>query len=98
MNGGQDGAHHLTGHRGLGELEGNRPGISQTRPPVFLLGDASNICQAVAQLRLRACQRAVGHFLGQFDAAQESGQVVGPRVQVQPDLVVAERPSPLSPP
>ncbi len=64
-----------------------------TRAPVFLLGDASITCQAVDQLELQAAERPVGHGLRQFDAAQEGGQIVGQRVQVQPDLVVAELPA-----
>lgn len=42
------------------------------------------------QLQLQAGQRPLGHFLGQFDTAQEGGLVVGRRVQLQPDLIVAE--------
>gem|GEM_PF-2606171 len=45
------------------------------------------------QLELQAGQRPVGHRLGQFNAAQEGGQVVGQRVQLQPHLVVAELPA-----
>ena len=45
------------------------------------------------QFELQAGQRPLGHFLGQVDAAQEGGYVVGQRVQVQPDLVVAEPPA-----
>ena len=36
------------------------------------------------QLEVKAGQRPVGHGLGQLDAAQEGGQVVGQRVQLQP--------------
>jgi hypothetical protein len=39
---------------------------------------------------LQAGQRPLGHFLGQFDTAHEGGQVVGKRVQLQPDLIVVE--------
>ena len=42
------------------------------------------------QLQLQAGQRPVGHGLGQIDAAQEGGQVLGQRVQLQPHLIVAE--------
>ena len=42
------------------------------------------------QLQLKARQGPVGHRLGQLDAAQEGGEVVGQRVQLQPNLVVAE--------
>ena len=42
------------------------------------------------QFQLQAGQRPVGHRLGQFDAAQERGQIVGQCVQLQPQLVVAE--------
>ena len=45
------------------------------------------------QLQLQAGQRPVGHGLGQLDAAQECGQVVGQRVQLQPHLIVAELPA-----
>ena len=45
------------------------------------------------QLQLQAGERPVGHFLGQLDAAQEGGQVVGQGLQLQPDLVVAELPT-----
>ena len=42
------------------------------------------------QLELEAGQRPIGHGLRQFDAAQEGRQVLGQRVQLQSDLVVAE--------
>ena len=42
------------------------------------------------QLQLQAGHRPVGHGHGQFDAAQERCQVVGQRVQLQPDRVIAE--------
>lgn len=42
------------------------------------------------QLELHAGGRPVGHSLGQFNAAQEGGEVVGQRGQLQPHLVVAE--------
>ena len=45
------------------------------------------------QLELQAGQRPISHRLGQLDAAQEGGQVVGQRVQLQPHLVVAELPA-----
>ncbi|MCK9991773.1 MAG: hypothetical protein Dbin4_00293 [Alphaproteobacteria bacterium] len=45
------------------------------------------------QLELEAGQRPIGHRLGQLDAAQEGRQVAGRRVQLQPDLVVAEPPA-----
>jgi len=41
------------------------------------------------QFQLQAGQRPVGHGLGQLDAAQKCCQVVGQRVQLQPNLVVA---------
>ena len=63
-----------------------------TRAPIFLLGDASITCQAGDQLELEAGRRPVGHGIGQFDAAQEGGLVVGQRVQLQPDIVVTELP------
>jgi hypothetical protein len=42
------------------------------------------------QLELQARQRPVRHRLGQVDAAQEGGQIIGQCVQLQPHLVVAE--------
>lgn len=42
------------------------------------------------QLQLQAGQRPVCHCLGQLDATQEGGQVVGQRVQLQLHLVVTE--------
>lgn len=41
-------------------------------------------------LELQAGQRPVGNGFGQFDAAQEVGQVVGQREQLQADLVISE--------
>ena len=42
------------------------------------------------QLELKAGQRPLGHFLGQFDTAQEGRQIVGQCVELQPHLVIAE--------
>jgi len=42
------------------------------------------------QLQMQTGQRPASHGPGQVDAAQKGGQVVGQRVQSQPDLVVAE--------
>jgi len=45
------------------------------------------------QLELQTGQRPVSYRLGERDAAQEGGQIVGQGVQLQPDLVVAEPPA-----
>ncbi len=45
------------------------------------------------QLQLQAGEGPIGHGFGQVDAAQERGQVVGQRVELQPHLVVAEPPA-----
>jgi hypothetical protein len=50
---------------------------------------AHNACPNLDQLELEAGQRPIGDCLGKLDAAQEDGQVVGQRVQLQLDLVVA---------
>jgi len=77
-DGGEDGAYHRAGDSDLGQLEGDGAGMTHDAGP------------DLDQFQLQAGQRPVCHFLGQFDAAQEGGQVVGQRVQLQPDLVVAE--------
>ena len=65
MDRGEDGAHHRACDGHLGQLEGDGAGVTHdTRPDLD-------------QLELEAGQRPVGHGLGQFDAAQEGGQVVG---------------------
>ena len=64
--------------RHFGKLEGDGAGVTH------------NAGINRDQLRLQAGQRPVSHGLGQIDAAQKGGQVVGQRVQLQPDLVVAE--------
>lgn len=75
---GKDGAHHRAGDGDLGKLEGDGVGVTHdTRPDHD-------------QLELQAGQRPVGHGLRQFDAAQEGGQVVDQRVQLQSHLVVTE--------
>ena len=78
MDRGKDGPHHRAGDRDLGQLEGDGAGMAHHAAP-----DPN-------QFQLQAGQRPVGHGLGQVDAAQEGGQVVGQRVQLQPHLVVAE--------
>ena len=40
------------------------------------------------QIQLQAGQGPLGHFLGQFDAAQEGCQVVGQRVELQDGTLV----------
>lgn len=45
------------------------------------------------QLELQSGQRPFRHGLRQFDTAQDGGQVIGQRVQLQPHLVVAELPA-----
>lgn len=70
------------GHDGnLGQLEGYRTRVTHDTGP------------ALDQLQLQAIQRPVGHGLGQLDAAQEGGQVLGQRVKLQPHLLVAELPA-----
>ena len=81
MDRGEDGAHHRAGDRDLGELEGDGAGVTH---------DAG---ADLDQFELQAGQRPLGHFLGQFDTAQEGGQIVGQCVQLQPHLVVAELPA-----
>src|SRR3546814_17764250 len=65
----------------LGQLEGNGAGV------------ADDPGADLDQLELQAGQRPVRHGLGQFDAAQESCQVVGQRVQLKPIIVVPELPA-----
>jgi len=73
---GEDGAHHRACDGHLGQLEGDGAGVTHdTRPDLD-------------QLELEAGQRPVGHGLGQFDAAQEGGQVVGQRMKPKADLVL----------
>lgn len=81
MDRGEDGAHHRAGDGHLGQLEGNGAGVTD---------DAGT---DLDQFELQAGQRQLGHFLGQFDTAQEGCQVVGQHVQFQPHLVVAELPA-----
>jgi hypothetical protein len=78
---GKDGAHHRAGDGHLGQLEGDGAGVAH---------DAG---ADLDQLQLQAGQRPVGYRLGQLDAAQEGGQVVGQCVQLQPHLIVAEPPA-----
>ena len=78
MHGGKDGPDHWAGHRDLGQLEGDGAGITHDAGP------------DLDQLQLQACQRPVSHGFGQIDAAQECREVVAQRVQLQPDLFVAE--------
>jgi hypothetical protein len=77
-DGGEDGAHHRAGKRNFGQVEGDGAGVAH---------DAG---ADLDQLELKAGQRPVGHGLGQLDAAQKGGQVVGQRVQLRRDLVVVE--------
>ena len=74
----KDGTHHRAGNGDVGELEGIGPCMAHDASP------------DLNQLGLKAGQRPVGHSLGQFDAAQERGQVEGQCVQLQPHIVVAE--------
>jgi len=71
---GKYGAHHRAGDRHLGQLEGDGAGMAH---------DAG---ADIDQLELQTGQRPIGHRLGQFDAAQEGGLVVGQCVQLQADL------------
>lgn len=68
MDGGKDGAHHRPGDGNFSQLEGDSTGVTHDTSP------------DLDQLQLQAGQRPVGHGLGQLDAAQEDGQVVGQRV------------------
>jgi hypothetical protein len=77
-DGGEDGAHHRAGDGHFGQLGGDGAGVTD---------DAG---AELGQLQLQAGQRPVGHRLGQHDAAQEGGQVVGQGVQLQPQQVVAK--------
>ena len=81
MNGHQNATEQVAANRDLSKLECDCTGV--THDPRTDLD----------QLELQACQRPVRHGFGQFDAAQECGQVVGQRVQLQPHLVVAELPA-----
>jgi len=81
VNGGEDGTHHRAHDRDLSQLEGDGTGM------------AHHACPDLDQLELQAGERPVSHLLRQLDAAQEGGQVVGQRVQLQPHLVVAEPPA-----
>lgn len=76
---GKDGPHHRTSDRDLGQLDGDGACVTHNAGP------------DLDQLELEAGQRPVGHRLGQFDAAQQGGEAVGQRMQVQPHLVVAGR-------
>ena len=78
---GEDCAHHRVGNDHLGQLGGDGAGVTYHAGP------------DLDQLELQAGQRPVGHGLWQLDAAQEGGQIVGQRVQLQPHLVVAELPA-----
>ena len=80
MDRSENGAHHRAGDRDLGKLEGDGAGVAH---------DAG---ADLDQLELEAGQRPVGHFLGQFDTAQEGCQVVGQHMQLQSHLVAAELP------
>ena len=44
----------------------------------------------LGQLELETGQRPVDHCLGRIEAAQECGQVVGQRMQLQPHLIIAK--------
>ena len=77
----QDDTHHWACDSHVGQLKGDGAGVSH---------DAGS---DLYQLELQAEQRPVRNGLGQIDAAQEGGQGVGERVQLQPDLVVAEPPA-----
>jgi len=68
----EDGPDHGAGDGNLGQLEGDVAGIAH---------DAGT---DLDQLELKAGRRPVGLGLGQLDAAQEGGQVLGQRVQLQP--------------
>ena len=70
--------HHWAGHSDLAQLECDSAGMAHHAGP------------DLDQLELQAGQRPVRHGHGQFDAAQEGGQIVGQRVQLQPDLVIVE--------
>jgi len=78
---GEDGAHHRAFDLNLGQLEGDGTDV------------ADDVGIDFDQFELGAGQRPVDHRLGQFTAPQEGGQVVSQRLQLQPDLVVAESPA-----
>ncbi len=78
MDRSQDGPDHGAFDRHLGKSESDGAGVAH---------DAGTLLD---QLQLQAGQRPVGNFFGQIDAAQEHSHVVGQRVQLQPDLVIAE--------
>lgn len=78
MDRSQDGPDHWACDRYLGKLESDGAGVAHDAGP------------HLDQFQLQAGQRPVGHGLGQLDAAQKCCQVVGQRVQLQPNLVVAE--------
>ncbi len=65
MDGSKDSAHHRAGDGHFHQLECDGTGMTH---------DARS---DLDQLKLEGCQRPVGHGLGQFDAAQEGGKVVG---------------------
>ena len=70
-DGGEDGTHHRTGDGDLGQLEKDGAGVAD---------DAGT---KLDQFELQVDQRPLGHFLGQFDTAQEDGQIVGQRIRLQ---------------
>ena len=78
MDHSEDGPDHPAGDRDFGQLEGDGAGVTH---------DAGT---HLDQLELEGCQRPVGHGLWEIDAAQERCQVVGQRVQLQPDLIVTK--------
>ena len=80
-DGAEDSSHHRTDDGDLGRLEGDGASVTDDTHP------------DLDQLQLQAVQRPVRHDLGQFDAAQGGGQIVGQRDLLQPYLVVAELPA-----
>lgn len=74
----KDGAQHRAGNGYLGQLEGDGAGVTDDADP------------CLDQLEQQAGQRPVSHRFRQVDATQEGSQIVGQRVQLQPDLVIAE--------
>jgi len=77
MDRGLDGADHRPRHGDLGQLDADGPGMPQD--PGANLDELS--CRLVSDH---------GHGLRQPDIGEEDGEVVGPRMQPQPHVVVPE--------
>lgn len=74
------GAYHRADDGHLGQLEGDDAGVTHdTRPDLD-------------QFQLQTDEGPFGHGVWQHNAAQEGGQIVGQRVQLQSHPVVVELP------